>query len=176
MKSPHSTPKTQHGQKWIDTEARQAYISSCVFFLMTHFHQIPVLNPIFLLLSITCVVGLGAGPYRPIRLVLAQLQGWRTWSQQQRLSVWQAGTWDLCCNVCTWTNVSSNNITQRNCEGLNVTACMHSSGKFRTKIQKDQKNPNCCFWRAGSKNRVSVSMDRGAWWATICGVTELDMT
>ena len=99
-------------------------------------------------------VGLGAGPYRPIRPVLAQLQGWRARSQQQRLSVWQAGTWDLCCNVCTWTNVSSNNIIQRNCKGLNVTACMHNSGKFWTKIQKVQKkNPTAASGELGVKTR-----------------------
>ena len=44
----------------------------------------------------------------------------------------------LCCRACTWTNISSSNKIQRNSKGLNLTACMHSWGKFWT---RDTKRP-----------------------------------
>ena len=63
----------------------------------------------------------------------------------------QAGT--LCCSACTWTILE-----QQNTKKLWGTKnrCVHAQlGQIMdNKIQKDQK-PNCHFWRARGKNRVS---------------------
>ena len=78
----------------------------------------------------------------------------------KQLIVRQAGTWDpliQCCNTCTWTNVSLSNKIQRNYKRLKIIVCMCSWGKLRTRRYKKTKKPNCHFWRAGSKNRVSVA-------------------
>ena len=60
----------------------------------------------------------------------------------------------LCCNSCTWTNVSWRNKIQRNYKGLKVTLCMCSPGKLWTARYKETKNFNCDFWRAGCKSRL----------------------
>ena len=74
----------------------------------------------------------------------------------------QAGSRDFslsCCNVCTWTQLSSSYKIQRNNIGLKITVCLGTWGKFctkRYKKTKKKKNPhqNCHFWRSRSKNRV----------------------
>ena len=57
---------------------------------------------------------------------------------------WDLGPGTLCCRACTWTHVSLNHKTQRNYEGLKVTACMCSSGKLWTRYKKAKKT-NCDF-------------------------------
>ena len=61
----------------------------------------------------------------------------------------ESGT--LCCKACTWTHLSSSNKTQRNYEGLKVTAHMCSWGKFWTQnIQKD-RSPTATSEEPGAK-------------------------
>ena len=112
-----------------------APMSSSLWYISTKFL---FLTPFFLLLSI-CVCWFGSWTLQAYKACACQLQGWRARSQQQRLSVWQAGTWDLCCNVCTWTNVSSNNIIQRNCKGLNVTAWCTVQANSGQKYKRSKK-------------------------------------
>lgn len=54
----------------------------------------------------------------------------------------QAGSWDSllpCCNVCTWTQLSSSYKIQRNNIGLKITVCLGTWGKFCTKRYKKTK-------------------------------------
>lgn len=54
----------------------------------------------------------------------------------------QAGSRDFslsCCNVCTWTQLSSSYKIQRNNIGLKITVCLGTWGKFCTKRYKKTK-------------------------------------
>ena len=64
------------------------------------------------------------------------------------------GPGTLCCNACTWINISSSNKIQRNNKGLKITTCMYSGGKLWMKRYQRTKKHNCHFWRARSKSRV----------------------
>ena len=56
---------------------------------------------------------------------------------------WDLGPGTLCCNACTWTNISWSYKIQRNYKGLKITVCMHSWGKFCTKrYKKRPKSPS----------------------------------
>ena len=61
------------------------------------------------------------------------------------------GTGTLCCNACSWTNVSLNNKIQRNYKGLKISVCMHSWGKLWTTRYKKTKNPSATSEEPGAK-------------------------
>ena len=64
---------------------------------------------------------------------------------------WYLGPGTLCCNACTWANVSSSNKVQRNYEGLKITACTRSWGKLWTTRYKKTKHPAATSEEPGAK-------------------------
>ena len=75
----------------------------------------------------------------------AQTRNWKSppsWGNLTGIDTgWDLGPGTLCCSACTWTNVSSSNIIQRNYTGLKITACMGSWDKLGTTRYKKTKNP-----------------------------------
>lgn len=61
------------------------------------------------------------------------------------------GPGTICCNTCTWTNVSTATKYKETIKGLKITTCKCSWEKFWTIRYQKTKEPNSYFWRAGSK-------------------------
>ena len=69
----------------------------------------------------------------------------------------QDGVWHSLlqrCDAYTCANTSSSNKIQRIYAGLKITACMAGANSEQKTKKNTQKNPNCLFWRARSKNEV----------------------
>ena len=66
---------------------------------------------------------------------------------------WHLRPGTLCCNACTWTNISSSYKIQRHYKALKITACMRSWGKFWTKGTQRPENPTATSEEPGAKTK-----------------------